>query len=637
MIIVYPLVVCYGGMCVKEVSTVMIEDAYVRMLIYEREKTGISSRALCEGVYKEDMFYLVERGKRSMDRVTAKRLLARLGVDNGNYEHYLDAPDYEVWKKRMSIISKIDDGKIEEAQTLLTEYSIDRINDKDISRGNIEKQFCLFMQAQILKNKVDGDYKEIIAQLYEHAVKLTVPNIDRTKLTKLVLSPLETILVLERKRYNDYNQGFDGVIAMYREFIEYVENASYSKASAAKVYPKIVICMYQDLKDKLANRLDYSEESIYLELLAYTDKAKKLLNERDLLYYMVEILEIQVELVEKLHEYHEEKGKVAEQLKVLKDLYAEYEEEPYMKSDGYLYRESGIYCANDVIKIRRDMCELTQEELCRDDISFGTLRRIENARKAMKKETLRVLFDRLKLYPSCVNMGVVTDKKEVLDKYEEIRFVATAFKNEELKQLIAELKELLSEHPKNNQIIIRLENQNKWRLKELTDEEYVNKLKEALECTIELKAIQEAEHIFLTTEELVTLYLVSAVYKESGQCEEAWYYIKEILKYCKDIECEGMETGRMGIYELIMEYVASLLGDMGKYEESNNTSHKLIKISLNQRRGTQIHPSLYNIAWNGKQSNMDKDMYNNMVQRCIILCQLMDDEYDKTFYIENLL
>lgn len=623
----------------------MIKDAYVRMLVYQREKVGISTRALCEGIYKEDMFYLVEHGKRSMDRVTAKRLLARLGVDGGNYEHYLDAPDYAMWKKRMNIIDKIEEGKMEEVEILLNEYSVANVNGKNTSRENIEKQFCLFVQTQIVKNKTDGDYREILAQLYDEAVKLTVPNIDNTELKKLVLSPLETNLVLEKKRYNGYDETFENLVAMYREIIEYVENATYSKASAAKIYPKIVNYMYKDIKDRLVLGDTHGVESIFLELIGYVEKAKCLLNERDLLYYMVEILEIQEELLGTLIQlnngnactYREEKDRVTLQVKVLKDLYILYGEEPYMKNDGYLYRESGIYCANDIAKTRRKMVELTQEELCGNDISVGTLKRIENGKKPMQNETLRFLFNKLKLYPSCVNMGVVTDRKEVLDKYEEIRFVSAAFKNQEVKPLIVELKEMLCQHPKNDQIIIRLENQNKWRLKELTDEAYVDKLKEALECTISLKHIQKANPIFLTTEELVTLYLISAVYKENGQCEDAWYYIKEIWKYCKDIEYEGMETGRMGIYELIMEYVASLLGDMGKYEESNNTSHKLIKVSLRLRRGGQIHPSLYSIAWNGKQSNMNKHSYNSMVQRCITLSQLMDDEYDESFYKENLL
>ncbi len=623
----------------------MFEDAYVRMLIDERDKIGISTRALCEGVYNEDMFYCVEQGKRTMDRVTAKRLLARLGVDNGNYEHYLDAPNYEIWQNRMQIINLIENSKLREAEQLLNEYSIHNINSKNISRNNIEKQFCLFMKAQILNNKTDQDYSEKIAGLYEEAVKLTVPNIDTKVLRKLVLSPVETNLALEYKKRCSKVETVEDTIVMYKGFLDYIETSPYGNVSAGKIYPKVVIYMYDAVCKMLAKMNRGNVASLYREMLHYVMEAKQLLIERKLLYYLVELLEVQESLLckliecdsQKMDKYVEEKEKVVMQLKTLKATYLSYKVEPYMKNDCFLYRESGIYCANDIIKTRRNMKGLSQEQLCGDDISVGTLKRIECEKKAMKKETLKVLFEKMNLYPSCVNMGIVTDKKEALAKYEKIRFAIISFKTEELKVLINELEKMLDDHPINKQVLLRIGSQNKWRMKEITDGEFVKNLINALECTTNISEIRNADDIFITTEELMTLYLISTVYKENGDYKKAMYYISDIWLYCKEIEKQGMETGRLGIYELVMEYIGNLLGDMGRYAEANDISHKLIKICLHSRRGGQIHSSLYNIAWNNNECNKDKDVFNDMLQQCIIFSQLMGDTYDEAFYKQNLL
>lgn len=623
----------------------MIEDAYVRMLVRERNRLDISTKALCEGVYDEDMFYLVEQGKRSMDRVTAKRLLARLGVDNSNYEHYLDYPDYEVWQTRMQIINLIEIGKFDEAEERLKEYSIGNINGKNVSRDNIEKQFILFMKTQILKNKKDKDYTDTIDKLYEDAVKLTVPNIDKKPIERLVLSPLETNLVFEYKIRRAHVDSVDEKMAMYRGFLEYIEKAPYGKVSATKIYPKVATYMYNGISKDLFGESTDNIVSICLEVLDYVTRAKHLLAERKLLYYMVEILESKERILGVLIEhdsnqadkYIVERENISSQLNELKKLYTSYEKETYMTNDCYLYRESGIYCANDVIKLRRKMLGLTQDQLCGDDISLGTLKRIEGCKKAMKKETLKLLFSKLKLYPSCVNMGIVTDKKQVLEKYENIRFAIASFKTEELKTLIYDLKEMLYESPINKQVILRIENLNKWRAKEITDEQFVENLQKALECTIRLEHIKNTDDIFITTEELMTLCSISSVYKECSDYEKAMCYIEDIWKYCKVLEEQGMESVRMGIYELVMEYMGNLLGDMGQYEESNDTSHKLTKISLQLRRAKQIHANLYNIAWNNMECNKDKDAFNNILKQCIIISQLMDDAYDEAFYRQNLL
>lgn len=84
-----------------------MEDKLVEMLVSARREQNITCEALCQGICTKDMYSKVERGDRVLDRIAIKRLLARLGVDNGSYEKYLEYTDYIVWKIRMDIINAI--------------------------------------------------------------------------------------------------------------------------------------------------------------------------------------------------------------------------------------------------------------------------------------------------------------------------------------------------------------------------------------------------------------------------------------------------------------------------------------------------------------------------------------------------
>lgn len=622
-----------------------MNDVYVQMLLDARNKQNLSTTVLCEGLYTEDMFYLVESGRRHMDRGTAKHLLERAGVDNGNYEHYLDYPDYEEWKRRMRIINCIEDDCLDEAKSLLNEYkSYDDFQTNQI-RQKIKKQFCIFMEIQVMKHR--GNMRNDI-DMYEEALKLTVPNIDKKPLKKLLLSPIEFILALEYKsrKYADTTMSVEDKLRMYEEFFNYIEDSPFGKISSVKVYSKLVETMYRDIQAVLTLESKKDNSLIYEKLLGYCEEALRQIKDRKLMYYLTEMLEIRLELMLWLGKNNNYPpgmdqcsrltGETSVQLEELKKLYEEYSIPAYMADDCYLYRESGIYCINEVIKTRRKMMGLTREELSDEDVAASTVWRIETGKKPVSRRSVEKLFDRLKLFPSCVNIGIITDKKEGVELYEELRYAAVSFENHKVTELLENLRNILPEHPINQQILMRIESLNKLRLGEKSREEHIETLKRALECTVKLSDIQRAESIFITTEELNSLYQISVMYKETEKSEEALEYIKEIHEYCRDMEKQSLADGRMGIYELVMAHVASLYGDIGKYQESNDISERLIKLGLKLRRSNRIHTNMYNIAWNNDDAKVRGYDYNSQVQRCIYISQILGDTYDEKFYRENL-
>ena len=637
-----------------------MDNAYVQMIVDARNKLGVSTADLCEGICMPKHFYKVEKDERELSRTIAECFLARLGVDSGNYERYVDYPEYDIWINRMKIINCIEANQLDEALELINKYMTLEQYSKNKSRSKLESQFVMFMRLQIMKHKENGGSKESITKdtiddienkqkMYETALKLTVPDIDKKRIGKLLLSPLEFILVLEYKRIKYAQASVTDKWNMYNELLDYIHKSPMGKVSMVKVYPKTLVTMYRDIKQTINiedNKNNENTVEIYRMLFKYCENALESIRQRKFMYYLTEILEIKLELLEwfekndrEIYEangYKRVKDETQNHHDVLIGLYKEYGVSCYMLDDCYLCRESGVYCINEVVKIRRGMLGLTQAELAGTDIAESTIWRIESKKQAVSHKIAKKLFDRLNLYPSCINMGIVTDKKEVLYLYEELRYAINSFEFERAREMIEELKAKLPRHVINEQMLERTESFIELRMGNIDYEEYTKRLIKALECTISLSAIEGSKRIFVTTEELKILYLRSAYFKDLGQTDKALIYIKKLYEYCMEYEEKGFVDEIIGIYELVMSYVTSLYGDKGRFKESNDISEKLIRMSLKFRRCNRVHSNMYNIAWNNDASkNSDYD-YNAQVQRCIHISRLLGDTNDERFYIENL-
>ncbi|MBQ9699420.1 MAG: hypothetical protein IJV71_02250, partial [Lachnospiraceae bacterium] len=226
-----------------------------------------------------------------MDRVTAKRLLARLGVDNGNYEYYLEYPNYETWKRRKQIINAIEDDRLSDAESLLDEYASREDNTRNKSRDRIERQFYLFMKLQIMKHKAKEEiWCKAPYDIVEKALKLTVPGIDNKPLSELRLSPVEIALVLEYRIVKYTDASLKEKLCMYEELIYYIENILLGTFSSSKIYPKIVVYMYKDICRTLVNENEKDAIKIYEKMYEYCEIALGKVKKRKLIYYLTELL-----------------------------------------------------------------------------------------------------------------------------------------------------------------------------------------------------------------------------------------------------------------------------------------------------------------------------------------------------------
>ena len=626
-----------------------MEDKLVEMLVSARREQNITCEALCQGICTKDMYSKVERGDRVLDRIAIKRLLARLGVDNGSYEKYLEYTDYIVWKIRMDIINAIEKGELLEAEKLLEEYCLFSRKSEKNGRDNLQQQFCTFMELQIIRHRDEQKYEGIACEMYKSALKCTVPSIDETSLDKILLSTVEFIIAVEYKRRKKAFESVEELWEMYEKFFRYIEHAPYGNSSMTKVYPKLVVCLYEDIRKLVRSEKVSNIKETYEKLLRFCDEALLIIKQRKKMFYFVELMEMVVDIRQQLKEYLNDASKIKEcecivadtqfKLKTIKELYEEYKVSPYLLDDCYIYRESGIYCIPDVIRVRRGMMNVTQKMLAGDLCDVKTLSRGENGQVAVQTYIFKELFRRLGLYPDYINMGIVTGNKEVVELYEEIRFAANSYKLDDVDKLLVKLKKKLKNniHPINEQVLALTDTRNKWLTKRIEAAECMNILQRALNKTINLEDVFACDgQIFLTTREVNLIHQMSLIYNESGQHEDAYKYIKKIWDSCKEWEKEGLEDGRIAIYELIMSYMSSLLGDLRRFDEANEVADKLIRISLRMHRFMIVHQSIYDKAWNNNESKKQGFDYKCELNRCICIAGLIGDTNDELFYKNQL-
>lgn len=524
-----------------------------------------------------------------------------MGVPLERYEDYLSIEEYEQWLLRQKLLRSIEKKNISKAEQYLESY---RIYEK---QNAVEAQYFQAMKLLILqmKNAPLEEQQTVI----ERAVKFTIPNIDKGLSEKMLLSEQELNLLIEYVKLRVYNsmpkEESTWRCNQYKDILNYIEHSHLDCYCRAKVYSKAVYFLCELILDTVKNT-----ESLELGI-DVCNQAIELLRESSRLYYFVELVDILEKLIKEYEILLNRNGQ-SEKIKVIQaaleekadwrnkivELYAEYNVTPFMENFCYIYREMESYCIGDVIRTRRKMFGMTKEQLCQGICSVKTLTRLETKKVKTQMSIVRQLFERLGLCAEYIRTRVITNDYKVLQLAEKFVWYEN---NEVMEDWIWCLKELeqklCMEIPQNKQFIMHSHYLLGLRLKELSKEEYIEKLKEALEYTIPLEYVMKPGKKFLSCEEYT---YIRGIGMRIDAAEDNPY-----MEIIKEI-CEQNEAGNglkvsISTYEFLMTAVISYLGNIGEYDKSDELSNNLIKESLIYRRQKNLAEFLYNNIWNYQQ------------------------------------
>ena len=615
----------------KETKVYLQSEAdqdFAKLLKNIRTEEKVSLDQLAMGLMSASQLVKIENGERPINKNIRDRLLERLGVAKELYENLLDLCDFEEWDYKKKILSAIQDKKTEDAYHFLTAYRV-RLKEND----KVNQQFTLIMMGEVFKQ--EGASKEKIADCYQKAARLTIPEAEKVWREKRPLSILEINLLLETLVYG--NETDD--LYKYRVLMDYVDMGYYDEITKAKIYPKIV---YYYLKKQILFK-EYWNVETQTENLKICEKAIDKLRDAGRTYYLVELLEIEIQILETMPEdavaeYLEKNGtdriNAKELMSMIKKLYAEYEVPAYMQDCTYFYQQKWIFGMKDVLRTRREMFGLTQEQLCEGICSVKSLRRAEKGQTDMQRETLKKLLNRLGLSGQMQWSRLITSDREVIRMAEELADYINDRKFSVASKQLESLKSRIDlDIPQNKQYFLEKQALLAFEQGKVTREEFVKMEKEALECTLRAENLYRKENVYLTEQEIRCIRNSWKGMEEKEKKES----VKFLLEfYGKNILKNGFSEA-ISMYEFVTESAVNELGNMGEHEWAEEIDRRAIRASLLCRRVWNVHYKLYDILWNENEimkkngKRVSNGEMNTELKRCIII-----SHYVKRYFYENV-
>lgn len=648
----------------------MVYDSYEfgKYLMQLRRKDNISMSVICDGICNVSTMSRIENGEKDVSKIVQDRLLGRLGVAPENFENMIFSDEYERWELRQKIISLIQHEEMDEAEQLLEHLEksgklFERSKSSEDLDAILELQFYLSMKAQISCYRCAGE-KEI-RKLYADALRQTVTGFEAKQgyhdfFANKRLSVEEINLLIEYGRYMPEARG----VTFMRCIVEYIESLSLEKLAMAKVYPKAVYYLYL-----LEERKGINNDKKIRKLLQLVTDAIECLRDSLRLFYLCELLDIKMEIIKKLEGTNTDKWDLLTESLENDNLI----DENYMKNYGntteyspeaqyiwcrhiravlhdiyercgiredtfeysYIYVDREAYCIEDVIRLRRNMLKMSMEKLSKDICSERTISRIERKLVKPQRRIVHQLFERLGLSGEFSRTEIISSDIDVYDILSEIRIYLNDGNYEKVDELISEMENNInSQISQNKQVALRLKACNMRVSKGIENGDFIKIIKEALECTIPYDVAISKNEKYMTNEEISCINNIMVTkdtrFKEVEECYNAMLYMYESK--------ETMLNNWLCMYEFVMHPVASLSGDWGKYDLSDEKEQIIMYNTLLNRRLTIVNNAMYGMLWNDKmrekQGIAQHRNYMRMAElkRCAILSCFAKNPRQSRFY-----
>ena len=605
-----------------------------------RMESGVPEEVLAEGLMNVSRLSRIESGERTVCKTMRNCLLGRLGVAPDLYENLLDNEDYAEWVWQHQILCAIDQKAIQLAEQLLGEYKKQEpLHDKT------KQQFCIMMNAEMMKQQ--GADRSVLGSLYEMAVCLTVPHVEQTYqegVPEKLLSVLEVNAILEYEYY--WQSANNTFAAKCRYWMTYVEDSLFDELSKAKIYPKIV---WYYLRETLAEYKTLDLTGLY-DALRVCEQAVERLRDTGRAYYLTELLECRKQILEEMIHKLVEGGRLREaeryeQLlqestaleELLKNLYTAYDVPVYMQDCTYLYRQRWVFAIGDVLRIRRNMLGLTQEQVCEGICSVKSLRRAEKKQANMQREPLGKILMRLGLSKVIQKTALVTNDRSVLHLHHELDVCRNNREPEKARALLGQMKnKLCLEIPENMQFVKECEASLDLMESRITGSEFVERVDEALRCTLKAEKIYDVDEVYLTETEMSCICNKA---KEADETEKR-ELIDFMLGFFEKFKNKDLLSEYISMYEFVMVSVTNELSSLGEYQLAAALDKKGLREVLRCRRIWVINEFLYDLWWMDMQqksvTRQEKEKMTNDLIQCVIISHFCKRRYYERFYMDTI-
>lgn len=652
----------------------MVYDSYEfgKYLMELRRKDNLSMSVICEGICDVSVMSRIENGEREVSKLVQDRLLGRLGVASENFENMVFSDEYDRWRIRQRIISLIQHERIEEADRLLENmYVDDRLVDRRKSVEDLdailELQFYLAMKAQVRRHQQAED-RELKA-LFDDALRQTVTGFEKNQGLREFFacrrfSVEELNLLIEHGRYLPPLRG----ITFLNHVISYIDRSGLANLARAKVFPKAVYYLYL----QCVNNKAISDRQLK-HLLEHATRAIEDLRLALRSFYLCELLDMKMKLIydsggisgddrKRIDEmladgvvidknYAVNYGNTSEfppekqyvwcynVRKTLGDIYRRFGIREDTFEYCFIYLDMEVYCIEDIIRVRRNMLEMSMQRLCEGICSERTVSRIERKTARPRSAIVHKLFERLGLSGEFSRTELISSDVEMQEAFAKMRLMLINKQFDMMENILGKIKEHEDMAiPQNKQLVLRIEACIERENGELNGSQFIEHLIQALECTLPYELAIKNGDKYLTNEELSCITNILSVKngdnKEVNECFTALCNLyPNTMKNIND---------NLSMYEFVTHPIASYLGDIGEYDKSDEREESILHNTLINRRITVAPMAMYGMLWNDMQ-RIDKGQanhrtldWNEEIGRCATLADLSMKSPKYSFFISKL-
>lgn len=568
------------------------------------------------------MSKIVNGQDRKLHKLEIDALLQRVGYNAKNCNCLLDIDEYKAFTLRERIREQIekcyeDKNNYQHIKEMIAEY-------KNTCKSNAELQVAEYFDIQLMC--ISDENYSLQKRKCMDAIKLTIcdfslDNIQEylyseieilivTRLLRIItsmgdkdtaLSGYEKLLVLQKQDIYSNNESmkfFAGII--YDASLIYMERHQYEMASA--------LCQYALEKLPRENKFRYIPEMY--EMKAQAD-ARMIILKKGYDSTMFQLL------YEQSAEY-----KMYQDLCYISD---KYPDEYYDDIRCPMYREYRVVFVGDIIRQRRMLWGMTQNELAyyinsdikdaTDEIcSEKTLSRLENGKTVTSWRVTRRLLERLKLPPERYFFDYVADDYSILEEISDIERCISAKRYEGLLERCEAVKKEnpLHYYSYNCQVVEKIEYKIKRINNLISSDDAGNMLVKILERTIPKGYLADDASIYMFMGEQQTLVnIVQNIRIIKGEKAGIKLLEKMIRGYrdtcINENICASYIVNLKRVYE-------SYTANIGCLESACVLGYEVLRETIKHNMLGVMSPCLYDIAWNRAEMNIRDNELKKMLR-----------------------
>ena len=543
---------------------------------YLRTEANISQEELCRGLCSRPFLARLEKGERDCEKIVAEALLQRLGMAADRID-FIAGPEEQQWiLLREALYRSIEETDENGAAEAFEEYE-----SYASGKSPLHRQLLLYYRA-VLNWKLGAGGEELHGLLSE-AWEVSREGIALNEAGEIRMTQLELCIAMMQARVMEDEGAGERAREIYEALLRHQEEFVDSR-DVVRLYPQI------------AYRLvgTYLQEGDTGKAVELAEKSLAFLKREAKLNYLRSFLEIKLQYGACTEE---ERNALGEACVWIKWLYEEFDVEEFKWSWEGAFPVTKYDLCGEVLRARREVLGMSQEELAEGICDPVTVSRIECGKVSPKRETYEKLMEKVGLSGSRFDASFPMENPANWKLMMEINRLLNQAKAAEAEPLVEELEQRLSKRtPCDRQMLIHIKTAMLGLQGRITNEERVKMYREALYLTLPRVESPKLEYWHFTKREIGLIGLLAQVESKIG---EGGRYIPLLKGLKSRFEKKFLSLDHyVSEYELICGILGDIEGNDGRYEEGIQMGMAGMRLSLKNGMEFILSNSLYDCGWN---------------------------------------